>query len=189
MTYRGDFSRFWSATAQELLDLACGAQQVAGKHSDGLMLHPTIQTLISRLGELTERGEIPWKAYGAGAYRFETEGYLVEVSPEPRFRILDSGEREIERADVAVLKSDREGDWAKRVSDLADGAQRAASGILKTRDKVRDGVPLPAGAGSPIESVTARKLFGAIESFAVSRPPAVQPAPKPAAANPYKPWN
>lgn len=151
------------------------------------MLHPTIQTLIARLGELTERGEIPWKRYGANAYRFETEGYLVEVSPEPRFRILDTGEREIERADADLLRAAREGDWAQRVSKLAGAAQRTTTGDAPKPKGGLDARPLPATQVAPAEP----KIFGAIDSFAAhSKPVAAPPATTTTAtkANPYSPW-
>ena len=155
------------------------------------MLHPTIQTLISRLGELTERGEIPWRPHGANAFRYETEGYLVEVSPEPRFRILDTIEREIDRVDAGLLAAHQDGLWAKRVVDLAGAAQRAATGTTRMKPSRADATPLPPNSkdAPSAGAQTVRKTFGAIDSFVVSRPaaeltPAARPAP-----NPYKPWS
>jgi hypothetical protein len=153
------------------------------------MLHPTLQTLISRLSDLTARGDILWTSHGTDAYRYETEGYLVEVSAEPRFRILDTVEREIDRADAALLASARDGDWTRRVRDLAGAAEASLGGSKSGRRKPEGAWTLPAGpAAREAGDAGARKLFGAIEPFVRQSERLTKPETAGSAANPYKPW-
>ena len=47
------------------------------------MLHASTQKLIIKLCELTEAGHIAWKRGEGQTFRFETEGYVVEVQAGP----------------------------------------------------------------------------------------------------------
>lgn len=107
------------------------------------MLHASTQKLILKLCDLTERGEAPWREGEGDASWFETEGYRIEVRPEPpAVRVLQAGGREVESADAVQLSSaaypsepgktyaDRVRSMALEARRIARGAEKAISTIL-----------------------------------------------------------
>lgn len=151
------------------------------------MLHESTQQLIRKLVELTDAGALAWKEGEDGAFRLETEGYVVEVLGEPaRLRLLRGDGRELERADEADLAAvpwpERGGTYAAGVAGMAARAGRIARGTEQAIAKVLSSLSAPprASGSSSLPGPGAMvAAFGSIESFARSAapPPAPQAAP------------
>lgn len=141
------------------------------------MLPETTQRLILKLWELTERGVIPWEpAEDGDSHRFETEGYVVEISTEPTtVTILRPDGHHVETATAAALA---ETGWPRpdatrfddAVRQLAKRAAQHASGERETVEAVMSSMSTPArNPSNESATPTDKPIFGAIESFDISR--------------------
>lgn len=111
------------------------------------MLHASTQQLIRKLCELTDSGAINWAEGEGQCSVFETEGYLVEIRPEPAsVRLLRADGHELERADaedLATAWSDGEGTYATHVADMARRASRIARGAETAIAKILSSLSAP----------------------------------------------
>lgn len=97
------------------------------------MLHASTRTLIKTLCDLTADGVIQWREGDGGSSRFESEGYVVDVSSDPPgVRILNNEGRVIEtvtEADLRTASADgADGNLVSRVHLMAESAHRVARG-------------------------------------------------------------
>jgi hypothetical protein len=97
------------------------------------MLHASTRTLIKTLCDLTADGVIQWREGDGGSSRFESEGYVVDVSSDPPgVRILNNEGRVIEtvtEADLRAASADgADGNLVSRVHLMAESAHRVARG-------------------------------------------------------------
>jgi hypothetical protein len=156
------------------------------------MLHASTQKLILKLCDITERAEAPWKEGEDGASWFETEGYKIEVKPEPpHIRILQANGREVESADAAQLASapfpglagqtyaDRVRTMGVEAKRIARGAETAISTILSALSNPPAAEPHFSTEGGP-ESEAAMAAAVADMAERLKHQPAEAPrAPEP----------
>lgn len=112
-----------------------------------MMLHTSTQQLIRKLCELTEAGAISWKEGDGGRVTFDTEGYVVELQPDPPgIRLLRADGQELESAaaaDLATPWQDGEGTYATHVADMARHASRIARGAETAIAKILSSLSAP----------------------------------------------
>lgn len=129
------------------------------------MLHASTQQLIRKLCELTDAGAINWKEGKGQISLFETEGYVVEIQPEPpSVRLLRSDGPELESADAADLATpwgENEGTFADHVADMARRANRYARGAETAIAKILSSLSAP--PKKPAEPEPAALAFAAIQ--------------------------
>ncbi len=115
-------------------------------YGTSMMLHTSTQQLIRKLCELTEAGSINWKEGDGQCSVFETEGYVVEIMPEPVVRLLRADGHELERVDAADLAmpwAEGESTFATRVTDMARRANRIARGAEIAIAKILSSLSTP----------------------------------------------
>ncbi|MDZ4760133.1 MAG: hypothetical protein SGJ21_03580 [Alphaproteobacteria bacterium] len=165
------------------------------------MLHASTRRLIHKLCDLTAGGDIAWTEGESGSVRFDTEGYVVEIAPEPPgIRILDAAGREIERADAADLVAtpwpgDEGRSYAQHVSAMAADAHRIALGAERAISRILTSLSAAPQADTPASNhdeaipashpapVPAQDVPVAQES---SVPPPVTPTEQAALATPFE---
>lgn len=145
------------------------------------MLHASTQQLIRKLCELTDAGAINWKEGKGLISLFETEGYVVEIQPEPpSVRLLRSDGPELESADAADLATpwgENEGTFADHVADMARRANRYARGAETAIAKILSSLSAPPKKQAEPEPEPAAPAFAA-----VPKPPSTHQASESAAA-------
>lgn len=111
------------------------------------MLHASTQQLIRKLCELTDAGSINWKEGKGQISVLETEGYIVEIQPEPpSVRLLRNDGQELESADASDLAApwgNNEGTFADHVADMARRANRFARGAETAIAKILSSLSAP----------------------------------------------
>ncbi|RYZ14251.1 MAG: hypothetical protein EON61_04300 [Alphaproteobacteria bacterium] len=111
------------------------------------MLHASTQQLIRKLCELTDAGSINWKEGKGQVSLLETEGYVVEIQPEPpSVRLLRNDGQELESADASDLAApwgSGEGTFADHVADMARRANRYARGAETAIAKILSSLSAP----------------------------------------------
>jgi hypothetical protein len=112
-----------------------------------MMLHTSTQQLIRKLCELTEAGAIGWKEGDGGRVVFDTEGYVVEIQPDPPgIRLLRADGQELESADAADLATpwpEGEGTYATHIVEMARHASRIARGAETAIAKILSSLSAP----------------------------------------------
>lgn len=136
------------------------------------MLHTSTQQLIRKLCELTNAGAINWKEGKGQISVLETEGYVVEIQPDPpSVRLLRGDGQELESADAADLATpwgENEGTFGEHVADMARRANRFARGAETAIAKILSSLSAPpkkqpeVDAPKPVESVQASESAAAI---------------------------
>ncbi|MBI1361155.1 MAG: hypothetical protein GC155_12840 [Alphaproteobacteria bacterium] len=112
------------------------------------MLHASTRNLITKLCDLTEQGDIPWREGKSGAMEFETEGYVVEIiDAPPAVRVLNSEGGELEHAsadDLSAAPWLESGDtFADRVTTMARQARRIARGTEHAISRILSSLSAP----------------------------------------------
>ncbi len=135
------------------------------------MLHASTQQLIRKLCELTEAGALNWKEGEGQCSVFETEGYVVEIQPEPAsVRLLRADGHELERADATDLATpwgEGDGTYAMHVADMARHASRIARGAETAIAKILSSLSAPPKKQPEPEPEPAALAF----AFAEDKPP------------------
>jgi hypothetical protein len=135
------------------------------------MLHASTQQLIRKLYELTEAGALNWKEGEGQCSVFETEGYVVEIQPEPAsVRLLRADGHELERADATDLATpwgEGDGTYAMHVADMARHASRIARGAETAIAKILSSLSAPPKKQPEPEPEPAALAF----AFAEDKPP------------------
>jgi len=111
------------------------------------MLHASTQQLIRKLCELTDAGAINWQEGKGQISVLETEGYVVEIQPDPpSVRLLRNDGQELESADASDLAApwgDSDGTFADHVADMARRANRFARGAETAIAKILSSLSAP----------------------------------------------
>lgn len=120
------------------------------------MLHPSTKRLIDTLGERTRQKKVEWAESDSGSITHDTEGYRVEITPEPHtIFLLDALGKELDKVepheyDDATDDNDRP--YSQFVSELfreahrhARGTERAIelllAGLADVDESAAEGVP------------------------------------------------
>lgn len=146
------------------------------------MLHASTQQLIRKLCELTEAGSINWKEGKGQTSILETEGYVVEIQPEPpSVRLLRENGQELESADASDLEApwgNNEGTFGDHVADMARRANRYARGAETAIAKILSSLSAPPKKQVEPEPEPAALAFAATDV----KPAHIVPASESAAA-------
>ncbi|HOY79239.1 MAG TPA: hypothetical protein PLN33_15590 [Hyphomonadaceae bacterium] len=130
------------------------------------MLHASTQQLIRKLCELTDAGAIDWKEGKGQISLLETEGYVVEIQPEPpSVRLLRNDGQELESADAADLATpwgENEGTFADNVANMARRANRYARGAETAIAKILSSLSAPPKKQAAPEPEPAALTFAAV---------------------------
>lgn len=136
------------------------------------MLHASTQQLIRKLCELTDAGAINWKEGKGQISVLETEGYVVEIQPDPpSVRLLRGDGQELESADASDLATpwgDNEGTFGDHVADMARRANRFARGAETAIAKILSSLSAPPKKQPEPEPEPAALAFAAIDKPASS---------------------
>ncbi len=131
------------------------------------MLHASTQQLIRKLCELTDAGAINWKEGKGQISVLETEGYVVEIQPEPpSVRLLRGDGQELESADASDLATpwgDNEGTYGDHVADMARRANRFARGAETAIAKILSSLSAPPKKQAEPEPEPAALAFATAE--------------------------
>ncbi len=151
------------------------------------MLHASTQQLIRKLCELTDAGAINWKEGKDQISVLETEGYVVEIQPEPpSVRLLRGDGQELESADASDLAmpwGDNQGTFADHVTDMARRANRYARGAETAIAKILSSLSAPPKKAPEPEPEPAALAFVAAGAKTVHSVPASESAAAIAAVN------
>jgi len=142
------------------------------------MLHISTQRLIEKLLERTHNGTIDWKERSPDGVVLETEGYVVELLPNPAsLRLLQSDGRLLEDVTPEILASTKNADdrvFSDIVAELLQEADRFAKGTEQAIASILDAVE---SSNTPILKKKVEPLVdvAATEEIEVSPPPFDEP--------------
>lgn len=96
------------------------------------MLHPSTKRLIDTLGERTRQKKVEWAESDSGSVTHDTEGYRVEITPEPHtIFLLDALGKELDKVEPHEYNDATDDDdrpYSQFVSELFREAHRHARG-------------------------------------------------------------
>ena len=96
------------------------------------MLHPSTKRLIDTLGERTRQKKVEWAESDSGSITHDTEGYRVEITPEPHtIFLLDALGKELDKVEPHEYNDATDDDdrpYSQFVSELFREAHRHARG-------------------------------------------------------------
>lgn len=96
------------------------------------MLHPSTKRLIDTLGERTRQKKVEWAESDSGSITHDTEGYRVEITPEPHtIFLLDALGKELDKVEPHEYNDATDDDdrpYSQFISELFREAHRHARG-------------------------------------------------------------